>query len=175
MNTDFIYWYIYFQLSGGYCYIPWGYHLNVPLISIVTLPFLLESMYEPSGMSMNPATDPSINSAYAAPMNFFERLSNWIEICQFKYVLARVESVSNVHVKKYFGPNVPQLEELVKDMSLVLLNHNFALNEVRPLAPKVVPVGGLHIVESNDTLKMVCRKKMLFDGHFELSNFFLGC
>lgn len=41
-----------------------------------------------------------------------------------------------------------KLESLAKNYSLVLSNSHFSINEVRPLVPTLVEVGGLHLDET---------------------------
>ena len=50
---------------------------------------------------------------------------------------------------KYFGSNLPSLESIAKNVSLVLVNTHYSLNRPRPLVPAVIQVGGLHIKEPN--------------------------
>lgn len=48
---------------------------------------------------------------------------------------------------RLFGPG-PKLESLAQNYSLVLSNSHFSINEVRPLVPALVEVGGLHLDDS---------------------------
>lgn len=54
---------------------------------------------------------------------------------------------------RLFGPG-PQLDELAQNYSLVLSNSHFSINEVRPLVPALVEVGGLHLDDSQKLPKV---------------------
>lgn len=54
---------------------------------------------------------------------------------------------------RLFGPG-PKLETLAQNYSLVLSNSHFSINEVRPLVPALVEVGGLHLDESQKLQKV---------------------
>lgn len=47
-----------------------------------------------------------------------------------------------------------KLDALAQNYSLVLSNSHFAINEVRPLVPALVEVGGLHLDESQKLTKV---------------------
>lgn len=55
----------------------------------------------------------------------------------------RLQTISD----RLFGPG-PKLETLAQNYSLVLSNSHFSINEVRPLVPALVEVGGLHLDDS---------------------------
>lgn len=54
---------------------------------------------------------------------------------------------------KLFGPG-PKLETLAQNYSLILANSHYSINEVRPLVPALVEVGGLHL-DNSQTLSKV--------------------
>ena len=129
--------------------------MNIPVIGVVTLP-LLDWMYYYFGTPMNLATDPSLFSEYTPPMNFFERLGNVITYYRVMWTGFRYIKLQEKYVEQIFGPGFPDMMELHKDVSLVLLNHDMAVGGLKPFAPVIVPVGGLHIVDHNETLLPVC-------------------
>lgn len=45
---------------------------------------------------------------------------------------------------RLFGPGM-KLDALAKEYSLILSNSHFSINEIRPLVPALVEVGGLHL------------------------------
>lgn len=47
-------------------------------------------------------------------------------------------------VKKYLGEDIPYLGDVVKNTSLVLVNRNPVLDDVLPLLPNVVDIGGIY-------------------------------
>lgn len=54
---------------------------------------------------------------------------------------------------RLFGQG-PKLESLAQEYSLILSNSHFSINDVRPLVPTLIEVGGLHL-ENMQTLSMV--------------------
>ena len=95
-------------------------------------------------------------STYAVPMTFFQRLNNVITYYVTSVVFGYVIRQQDKYVQQNFGPDYPSNPDAVKDFSLVLVNQHWSLNGIRPLVPAIVPVGGLHIVDHNETLSHVC-------------------
>ncbi|XP_058790423.1 uncharacterized protein LOC131663803 [Phymastichus coffea] len=145
------------ELSIAHCFIPFGRHLNVPVIGMVTPP-LLDWHFDGFGTPANLATDPSIFSSYAAPMTFFERLGNVVLHERMVRTFRTYASAQDKYVKEYFGSRLPNVYDLQKDVSLVLVNHDVSLSGMMPFAPKVIPVGGLHVVDRNETLPQAVQK-----------------
>lgn len=54
---------------------------------------------------------------------------------------------SNTIAKRFFGPDLPDLSDLVYKINLLLVNSHFSVNQARPTVPNFVEVGGLHINE----------------------------
>lgn len=52
---------------------------------------------------------------------------------------------SNRIAKQFFGPDLPDLRDLVYETSLLLVNSHFSINQARPTVPNFIEVGGLHI------------------------------
>ncbi|XP_014204423.2 UDP-glucuronosyltransferase 2B18 [Copidosoma floridanum] len=140
------------------CFIPFGRHLNVPIIGIVTTS-TFDLIYYPQGNPFNLAIDSSLFSPYSTPMSFRERLENYIAH-HVSIIIYRFsgEKLQNECIKKVFGPDYPGSPEILKDFSFILVNQNKAINGIRPLTPTIVPVGGLHIVDSNETLSQDVQK-----------------
>lgn len=144
-----------FQLSVVSCYLPWGRHLKIPLVALVTLS-LMDWQFAPFGTPMNLATDASLFSPHVVPMSFSERLDNVITFNSVMRDFNLNIQEQDKYVRKIFGPEYPNLTELHKDVSLVLVNHDSTLSGTRTFPPNVIPVGGLHVVDYNDTLSEVC-------------------
>lgn len=108
--------------------------------------------YEKLGSPVNLATDPMIMLPYSLPMKFFQRLHNVYNYYFTVYNFNKYAHLQNTYVEKYFGPGYPSAEDLQKDISLVLVNYDQSLNGVRPFAPMILPVGGLHISDTDEPL-----------------------
>lgn len=126
----------------------------MPFIAVVTPP-LLDWMFTPFATPINLATDPSPTSSYAAPMTFLERLNNFIIFHSITRTFNKYVREQDECVEKFFGPTYPNSVDLMKEVSLVLVNHDHAVSGLRPFSPMIIPVGGLHVVDHNETLPEV--------------------
>ncbi|XP_032453936.1 uncharacterized protein LOC100123458 [Nasonia vitripennis] len=145
------------ELCLSNCYIPFGRRLNVPVIGVVTPP-LLDWQFDPFGTPINLATDPSIYSSHVAPMSFLERLDNFVLYHRIHWAFAQHTREQDKVVERVFGPGLPNSVDLLKEVALVLVNHDLMLSGIRAFAPKVIPVGGLHVVDHNETLPKEVQK-----------------
>ncbi|GLH07820.1 UDP-glucuronosyltransferase, partial [Gryllus bimaculatus] len=80
-----------------------------------------------------------------ASLNFF-----WVqnlEMCEEvgSYVVG--DRSTEQLLRRHFGPTLPSLAELQRNVSLVLVNSHFSLNQARPSVPALVEVAGMHIAE----------------------------
>lgn len=46
---------------------------------------------------------------------------------------------------KYFGSNLPSMRELEKKTKLALIGANPIVDNLGPMLPNVIPIGGIHI------------------------------
>ncbi|XP_008210453.1 UDP-glucuronosyltransferase 2C1-like [Nasonia vitripennis] len=139
------------EVSLANCHIAWGRRLNIPVIGVVA-PLLPDWLHNHLGNPINLAVESSSFAPFAAPASFYERLKNFYIFhhlrLSFNYYVRRQDE----YVAKFFGTDYPNSVELQKDLSLVLVNHHSALSGLRTFAPPVVPIGGLHIVDRNESL-----------------------
>lgn len=54
---------------------------------------------------------------------------------------------SNKLAKEFFGSDMPDLDDLVRNTSLLMVNSHFSINHARPTVPNFVEVAGLHIYD----------------------------
>lgn len=57
-------------------------------------------------------------------------------------------------MKKYFGPDLPPISQLEKRTKLALINANSVIDNLEPLLPNVIPVGGIHIQKAKPLPKV---------------------
>lgn len=57
-------------------------------------------------------------------------------------------------MQKYFGPDLPPISQLEKRAKLALINANPIIDNLEPLLPNVIPVGGIHIKKSKPLPKV---------------------
>lgn len=136
------------------CYLAWNRHLNIPMIDIVTMSST-DWMNTPHGNPSNLAVEPSILAPYTTPMTFFERLGNFLISTSAEFLFNYYSREQDEYVQKYFGPGYPSVVEMQKDLSLILINYHQSLDGIRAFTPAIVPVGGLHVIDRNETLPQV--------------------
>lgn len=54
---------------------------------------------------------------------------------------------ANQIARDFFGPDLPDLEDLARNTSLILVNSHLSINQARPTVPNFIEVGGLHLKE----------------------------
>lgn len=91
---------------------------------------------------------PNIFNSYSDKMTFWQRLHNMLTYFIIHY-LARMfkwtELQDNCELMFPNTKNVPPLQELKSNISLILLNSHPALTRARPLSPNIIEIGGLAI------------------------------
>ncbi|XP_069681756.1 UDP-glycosyltransferase UGT5-like isoform X1 [Periplaneta americana] len=101
---------------------------------------------DPMGNPDNPSYIPNLFSRYSDQMNFIARTVNSVTMVLFKVIYYfKSYRPSQEVARQHFGQDVPELDVLARNMSLVLVNSHFSLNSPRPLVPGVVEVSGMHI------------------------------
>ncbi|XP_050497645.1 UDP-glycosyltransferase UGT5-like isoform X2 [Diabrotica virgifera virgifera] len=115
--------------------------------TVVTTPFLLPAfLAETFGSDVQPAYIASYVLNHNGKFTFFDRLRN--------FALLKMDTLLrdfylNDKIKEYatkgFGKDLAPLDSLTNHVSLVLCNTIPGFHPAQPLAPNIVPVGGLHI------------------------------
>lgn len=126
-----------------------GYHFNAPTISISPV---MEST-EMYGFSAIPALKsfvPNIYNSYTDKMDFWLRLHNMLTYIGIHYVV-RVprwrEFQKNYELMFPNIENPPSIQDLKRNVSLILLNSHSILIPQRLLLPNIVEIGGAAIDE----------------------------
>jgi len=119
-------------------------HYKVP--SIVLNPFGFNLwLNDLTGGAINPSYVPNALLWMTDHMSFYERLINTLYgifelVGYYGWYYAKQDAL----LHQAF-PNAPPLKELVRNISLTMVNNQAALSYPVPLAPTVLEVGGLHI------------------------------
>lgn len=79
-------------------------------------------------------------------MNFWERLENFI-FGLTEEVIYRFKTLPDMDkvMRKYFGDDLPPIQDILRNTSLVLVNHHYSLGFPRPYLPNMVEIGGYHV------------------------------
>ncbi|KAJ3662531.1 hypothetical protein Zmor_006876 [Zophobas morio] len=111
--------------------------------------FVHEALNNP----ISPALFPDFLTEFDNEMTFFERIINTFYYLgnklYFKYYF--YPKMDNI-IRKFFGENTPSLEEMQRDVSMVFINTNPILHNIRPLMSNVLMLGGGTHIESNVSL-----------------------
>ena len=116
---------------------------------------MLSWMNEYIGNPNNPAVDGTFFGKNVEPMNFFERLNNFLLTARINLQANYYMRGQNKYIEKYFGQGYPNTMDIQKDLSLVFLNYNSAITGIKPLAPIAIPIAGIHIQDHEDSLPQV--------------------
>ncbi|XP_071055910.1 UDP-glycosyltransferase UGT5-like isoform X4 [Onthophagus taurus] len=94
----------------------------------------------------NPAFVPVLFGNFAKHMSFSERLQNTIMLgyCKSMYYLL-YDVPGNRRAKAFFGDDLPPLEKIAENTSLMLVNNHVTLNGAFPQVPGMIEVGGVHL------------------------------
>lgn len=97
---------------------------------------------------------PSLFSSSSQQMTFFERLENTLVFNWVAWQVNYYAEIQREHVQKYFDIKLSSIQELYDDLSIVLVNSHYSLNEITPAVPSFINIGGIH-VNSNQELPAV--------------------
>ncbi|XP_046412504.1 UDP-glucosyltransferase 2-like [Neodiprion fabricii] len=139
------------ELLYANCYFAFGRHFKVPVVA-VSMSALPPYISEPLGNPVNTAFVSEHIDGSILHMNFWQRFKNTLHTWWTNYRIRRVTEAQNSIVKTHFGPDMPDIRELERDLSLLLVNSHHSLNGVRPFTPAIVEIGGLHVRDDGTEL-----------------------
>lgn len=122
-----------------------GHIYNAPTV-VVSSMGSMHSVDSMVGNSHPLAYVPNSFGAFTDEMTFFERVANTV----LTFVISSLFSCFFLHrqstvLQEYF-PDAPPLDDLLHNVSIVLLNAHFSVVETpRPYMPNMIPIGGFHI------------------------------
>ncbi|XP_046412507.1 UDP-glucosyltransferase 2-like [Neodiprion fabricii] len=135
----------------GSCWYAFGRHLKVPLVALSSRSLVTFSN-APIGNPQNTAFVSEITDGSILYMNFWQRFKNTFSALWRNHEFNYHTEVQSDIVKKYFGPHMPGVRELEKDVALILVNSHHVLSGIRPLTPAVVDIGGIHVSDDDTAL-----------------------
>uniref|UniRef100_A0A182JNW2 UDP-glucuronosyltransferase n=1 Tax=Anopheles christyi TaxID=43041 RepID=A0A182JNW2_9DIPT len=119
--------------------------LEVPLVGLSSCA-LMPWHYDRVGLPDSPSYIPSEFSTFSENMGPWERMENWIVTRAVKNLYRIVQMSDNTLLKaKFPNADIPDVTEIVRNTSLILVNQHYTLSGARPLIPSVVEIGGVHI------------------------------
>ncbi|XP_058056931.1 UDP-glucosyltransferase 2-like [Anopheles bellator] len=120
--------------------------MRVPFVGLSSCA-LMPWHYDRVGLPDTPAYIPSEFSSFSEAMSLAERAENWLvtKLTKLAYSII-VESNDNRALNEKFPHTaIPDVRQIVRNVSLILVNQHYTLSGARPLVPVVVEVGGVHI------------------------------
>lgn len=136
------------------CFLAFGHHFKAPMIGLVSS-VLYDWMYDPFGNPASPALISNFKKGDSLMINFASRLISTFNSMREKLMFNHYSQKQNNYVTKHFGPNFPNIDELQKEVSLLLVNSHYSLTGAKPFTTSVVEVGGIHIQEDGGKLTEV--------------------
>ncbi|XP_022814630.1 UDP-glucuronosyltransferase 2B1-like isoform X2 [Spodoptera litura] len=122
--------------------------LKAPYISLSSSAMMQWSA-DRIGVNDNPSYVPLVSSEFTSQMTFLQRLENTILNVYYKtWFRYAIQMKEKAIIEKRFGRRIPDLQEIAKNVSMMLVNTFHSLNGVRPLLPGVIEVGGMHLDHS---------------------------
>ncbi|KAJ4429923.1 hypothetical protein ANN_22127 [Periplaneta americana] len=129
------------------CSSAYAYHFKAPSIGITPFALMygeLDSLANPS----NPAYTTDLNISSSDRATFWERLTRFLYSLWFRYIWFMILLPAQDKIaREHFGRDMPNIEDLNKNVSLVLVNHVNTIAYVRPYVPAIVEIGGIHLRE----------------------------
>ncbi|XP_075974221.1 UDP-glycosyltransferase UGT5-like isoform X2 [Anticarsia gemmatalis] len=121
------------------------YGIKAPVVSMLSCPMM---QWSPSriGAIDNPSYVPVISSRSTSKMSFLERMENTAMNVYFKWWYRyNIQVKERAIIEKRFKRRIPDLQDLAKNNSAILVNTFHSLNGVRPMLPGIIEVGGMHL------------------------------
>lgn len=122
-----------------------GQHFGAPVIAFSTIgasPFTLDMVGSPAPLSYIP----HFLLAQTTKMSFMQRLENVLVVALDRILYAgHIARQEKIYQDVFPGTNKPSLDQIRKNVSLVLLNQHFSISYPQPYVPNMIDIGGIHI------------------------------
>uniref|UniRef100_A0A7G3B246 UDP-glucuronosyltransferase n=1 Tax=Lutzomyia longipalpis TaxID=7200 RepID=A0A7G3B246_LUTLO len=132
------------------CLLAVAHRLNAPFIGLSSCtlqPWHLDRV----GIPNFPSYIPTLFMGYSEDMTFGQRLANWITLQSFKFAYKLFnDRTANSIVAEHLGPGIPDVGELAKRTSLIMVNTHYSLSGTKPLPPSVVEIGGGYLFSTHE-------------------------
>lgn len=130
------------------------YGLKAPIVSLLSSS-MMQWCPDRIGVTDNPSYVPIISSEFTSKMTFIQRFENTVMNVYYKlWYRYAIQLKEKAIIEKRFG-RIPDLEDLGKNVSAMLVNTFHSMIGVRPLLPGVIEVGGMHLDHSRKAIPHV--------------------
>lgn len=145
-----------------------------PLIGVASLSTLNQG-HEAAGTPNHPILYPDVITTFTEDMTYLEKFEAVIyHFWQSYRYYTDLYPLMNRVVKKYFGEDTPNIEDLAKNMSMLFLNTNPILHGARPFGPNVVQLGRMHL-KPKRPLPAVSTQSYTFTFGHVIPHFWYNC
>lgn len=136
------------------CGLAIAYKINAPTVGM-TAHTLMPWTYSRLGAPNNPSFVPNHLFATGTTPSLLKKIqSAIINLAMNAYFIHVIQRSDQAIVNKIY-PDVPDLESLGRNISLVMLNQYFPLTGSRLYGANVIEVGGLHVKQDNEIVDKV--------------------
>ncbi|XP_045483413.1 UDP-glycosyltransferase UGT5-like isoform X2 [Harmonia axyridis] len=145
-DTDKKYDLLIFEVFAYDCIFGFAHKYKVPVIALtssVNLPWGANRIGNPD----NPSYIPTYFRDLLPEMTLYERILNTFTLLHAKLLHYKYLQIQDEEARKFFGEDMPYLEDIVSNTSLFIVNSHFSLDQARPNVPNFVEAAGLHINE----------------------------
>lgn len=127
-----------------HCFAVLGHLWKIPVV-LVSTTSLYPWMHTMIGNPENIAFSPNNMISIPEGNSFWTRFYNTHVFNMLKFSYFYYSTNQDQLLRKYFGPDVPSVREIERNVSLVLMNTYFPINGVKPMTTNLIEIGGLHI------------------------------
>lgn len=128
---------------------------NVPVITFNAFGHMIDTV-ESVDIASNPIIYPIVPLQKFHNLNAFERVCRMYLHFATKHIIDSSEKEENKQLKRIYGPEIPELKELKKNIHMTFLNIHHFWDSNRPVPPNIVYVGGIH-KKPVSSLPKVCK------------------
>lgn len=131
------------------CFVAMGHKFGAPVIQLMpATPTTYVSQWY--SQPFNPSYIPDPNSGFTDRMSFYERTINFIvsflQIVLYPiFYLPKQNEIMYKHFNYTGWESRPPIEEMIKNISLTLMNTHLTIGTPRPLVPTFIEVAGMHL------------------------------
>lgn len=131
------------------CMLGVAHKLKAPVIGLSSCN-IMPWHFTQHGLPYEPGFYPTTFIGATDNMSFPKRLGNW-----FTFVYMNVmyklfnERTANELLKRRFGDDIPDVNILKKQVSMIFVNQHYSLSGAKHISPNVVELGGIHIEKAN--------------------------
>lgn len=148
-----------------------AHKFKCPLIGIASLT-VPNPVHELAGTPGHPILYTDLSTDFGENLSFFQKVDAVLFYWYHRYLFFHetLPSMNRV-IKKYFGDDAPDLQEILKNTSMMFLNTNPIIHKPRPYGPNVIELGGRMHLKPNKELPPV-RTTLIFFQKVHLRLFY---